>query len=81
MEHYQVLLLLGDNLGDFSDLFDKKTEAERTKNTNINSTEFGSRFIVLPNPGYGDWESSFFNYNHFTGTQKDSIIRKTLKNF
>ena len=81
MEHYKVLLLLGDNLGDFSDMFDKKTEDERTKNTNLNSMEFGDRFIVLPNPGYGDWESSFFNYNHFSGAQKDSIIRKTLKNF
>lgn len=81
MEHYRVLLLLGDNLSDFSDMFDKKTEAERARNTNNNSTEFGNRFIVLPNPGYGDWESSFFNYNHFTSAQKDSIIRKTLKNY
>ncbi|MEP6615399.1 MAG: 5'-nucleotidase, lipoprotein e(P4) family [Ginsengibacter sp.] len=81
MDNHDVVLLLGDNLGDFSSLFDKKTEDIRLQNANTSYVEFGKRFIVLPNPGYGDWESSMFSYNYYTPAQKDSVIRKLLKNF
>jgi predicted secreted acid phosphatase len=33
MASHEVILLLGDNLADFSSLFDKKSPAERNKNT------------------------------------------------
>ena len=77
---YEIVLLLGDNLADFSALFDKKTVDERLRNTNFSAADFGNRFIVLPNPVYGDWESSLFNYNYkLTQGQKDSVIRGVLK--
>ena len=82
MKDHDILLLMGDNLGDFSSLFDKKTEGERAKNADLLFNEFGNRFIVLPNPGYGDWESSLFNYNNnLTGHQKDSVIKSVLKTY
>jgi 5'-nucleotidase (lipoprotein e(P4) family) len=82
MKTHEVLLLMGDNLSDFSSLFDKKGEEERTKYTDYFYQEFGNKFIVLPNPGYGDWESSIFKYNNnLTGLQKDSVIRAALKNY
>jgi 5'-nucleotidase (lipoprotein e(P4) family) len=81
-EKYDIVLLLGDNLGDFSALFDKKTMDERTKNVQQNATEFGKRFIVLPNPNYGDWENSLYQYNYkLTPTQKDSVIKSNLKSY
>ena len=79
---YEIVLLLGDNLADFSALFDKKTVDERMRNTNFSMADFGNRFIVLPNPVYGDWESSLFNYNYkLTQGQKDSVIRGVLKTY
>ena len=54
MKDYNVVLLLGDNLGDFSDLFDKRSEEVRMDNTNKVAPLFGSKFIVLPNPVYGE---------------------------
>ncbi|MFL5742233.1 MAG: 5'-nucleotidase, lipoprotein e(P4) family [Flavisolibacter sp.] len=82
MSAYQVVLLLGDNLADFSNQFDKKTTDERTRNVDLISHLFGSRYIVLPNPGYGDWESSLYQYNYsLTLKQKDSIIRTVLKSY
>lgn len=75
-----IILLLGDNLADFSSFFDKKTMEERTKNTNNLAGEFGKKFIILPNPVYGDWETSMYKYNYtFTPAQKDSIIKSLLK--
>ena len=76
MANYQVVLLLGDNLADFSSLFDKKTEAERANNVNQVANEFGKRFIVLPNANYGGWEDAIYeNKRTWTLAQKDSIIK------
>ena len=82
MKNYEVLILMGDNLADFSSLFDKKTEEERKSSTDIFSGEFGKKFIVFPNVNYGDWESSLYKYNYkLTQMQKDSIIRSVLKGY
>jgi 5'-nucleotidase (lipoprotein e(P4) family) len=81
MKNYDVLMLLGDNLADFSALFDKKNEQERLQNTNLSAGEFGSKFIVLPNPVYGDWESALYNYGRLTLAQKDSILKAAAKTY
>ena len=55
----QIVLLMGDNLSDFSNAFDTNG-APRTAATDAARQEFGRRFIVLPNPMYGDWEQAFY---------------------
>jgi 5'-nucleotidase (lipoprotein e(P4) family) len=80
--NHTIVMLLGDNLGDFSSLFDKKNTDERNQNVNFAGVEFGKRFIVLPNPVYGDWENSLYNYNYsLTATQKDSVIKASLHSY
>ena len=82
MANHEVILLMGDNLANYSSLFDKKTPAQRNANTDLIMSEFGKRFVVFPNPNYGDWESSLFNYNYsLTPEQKDSIVRRALKSY
>ena len=79
---HEIILLLGDNLADFSYLFDRKTTDERLKNTNLTAEEFGKKFIILPNPVYGDWESSMYKYNYtLTNPQKDSLIKTYPKSY
>jgi 5'-nucleotidase (lipoprotein e(P4) family) len=80
--NFDVVLFMGDNLSDFSALFDKKNMEERNSNARMISSDFGNKFIVLPNPDYGDWESSLYNYNYkLTLRQKDSIIKSVLKSY
>ncbi len=80
--NHSVEMLLGDNLGDFSFLFDKKTESERIKNVNATANDYGNRFIVLPNPVYGDWELDLYGYNYsLSSSQKDSIIKASLSGY
>jgi 5'-nucleotidase (lipoprotein e(P4) family) len=81
LKTYNVILLCGDNLADFDALYDNKpSEVNRTASTQILMQQFGSRYIVLPNPEYGDWESALFNFNYkLTDAQKDSIIKVQLK--
>ncbi len=81
-DKFDIALLLGDNLADFSMLFDKKTEVERLQNVQSNAAAFGKKFIVLPNPNYGDWESALYQYNYkLSAVQKDSAIRSVLKSY
>lgn len=79
---HDVILLLGDNLADFSDRFDKKTLDDRNKNTDDQAVEFGKKFIVIPNAVYGDWETAVYKYsNTLTAAQKDSVIKSLLKGY
>ncbi len=80
MKNYDVVLLMGDNLADFSELYDKRTVEDRNLVTRQLAADFGHKFIVLPNPVYGDWESAIYQYNSkLTMAQKDSIIRRSVK--
>lgn len=76
---HSVVMLLGDNLADFSFLFDIKNAEQRTESVNKLAAEFGMRFIILPNVTYGDWEGALYNYNYsLTPRQKDSVLRASL---
>lgn len=75
-----VIMLLGDNLSDFSDLFDNKSTIIRNKLVDSLHLKFGNKFIVLPNPMYGDWETKGIyegRYN-LSSYQKDSIRKAKL---
>lgn len=78
--NYNIVLLLGDNLSDFAAIFDKKSEAERSAAVKSAAKDFGKKFIIIPNVGYGDWESSFYNYKYnYTSQQKDSMMYNAVK--
>jgi len=77
--HYHVVLLMGDNLNDFSDVFEKsKTVAARLDATEKNRSQFGTHFIVLPNAMYGDWENSIYDYNFKLNSEEKQAKRRAL---
>jgi len=80
---HNIVLLLGDNLADFSPLFDSKIEMERNQRVQNNKDLFGQKFIVLPNAGYGDWEAALYKQlqGEATPARKDSLIRAVLKKY
>jgi 5'-nucleotidase (lipoprotein e(P4) family) len=81
-ETRSVILLIGDNLNDFSDIFEQKSVNERFEMTDSLKNEFGNRFIVLPNVMYGDWESALYDYRSpLTEAEKDSLRRMHLVGF
>lgn len=67
---YRIVLLLGDNLNDFAEQFEKKSVENRFLETDKIRQVWGSRFIVLPNPMYGDWENAIYGYQRLTEEQK-----------
>jgi acid phosphatase len=62
-EHYRVLLLLGDNFGDFSDAYKGSIE-DRQKVYDENLKHWGHDWIVLPNPSYGSFEAVPYKFNY-----------------
>lgn len=81
LKKYHIVLLCGDNLPDFDAMYDNKpSEDKRMAATEKLKKQFGSKYIVIPNPSYGDFESAIFNYNYkLTSAQKDSVIRSLIK--
>ena len=56
---YRVVLMLGDNMGDFTDKYDG-TPDERLAAYKADMGHWGHDWIMLPNPEYGSWESASF---------------------
>lgn len=81
--NYDIVLLLGDNLADFSSLFDgKQTTEQRAATVRQYAAEFGKKFIVLPNINYGAWEDAIYGNNYtLKPGQKDSAIKSNLKGY
>ncbi|MBT4576621.1 MAG: 5'-nucleotidase, lipoprotein e(P4) family [Candidatus Cloacimonetes bacterium] len=59
-ENYFIVMLIGDNLIDFEDIFRKKSIEERYLSVEKFKDEFGKKFIILPNPMYGEWEKTLY---------------------
>ncbi|MFD1626152.1 5'-nucleotidase, lipoprotein e(P4) family [Azospirillum griseum] len=59
---YRILLLFGDNFGDFSDAYNG-SEADRLAAFTAAKARFGHDWLMLPNPGYGSFESAPFQHN------------------
>jgi 5'-nucleotidase (lipoprotein e(P4) family) len=79
-ENYDIALLCGDNLADFDAAFDLRDEKFTNDSVNKYKAEFGKKFIVLPNPMYGDWEKPIYG-NAKASFERDSLRRANLKSF
>ncbi|MGC4102610.1 5'-nucleotidase, lipoprotein e(P4) family [Ferruginibacter sp.] len=78
MGQYTVIMLLGDNLNDFMNVFEHGNIAERFKQTDNQREQWGNKFIVLPNATYGEWENAIYNYKRGLTPQQREAIRVSL---
>ena len=84
MKDYDVVMLLGDNLNDFMKVFESRSINERLSATGSVKNDWGKKFIVLPNPVYGEWENALFNYqdaDSLSVKQKINKLKAVLKGF
>ncbi|MEE2692998.1 MAG: HAD family acid phosphatase [Pseudomonadota bacterium] len=76
---HRILLMIGDNLGDFTDDY-KGTPAERLSVYERNRAHWGKDWLVVPNPAYGSWESSLFGGNYkLSPDERRRLKRETLE--
>ena len=77
--NYHVVLLMGDDLNDFDEVFEKsKTVTTRLDATDRNKSQFGTHFIVTPNPMYGNWANALYEYNFKLSEKEKSEKRHSL---
>lgn len=79
MKNYHVVLYLGDNLTDFSQEFADRNSSDLGKKVvEKYKEEIGSKFIVFPNPMYGEWEKALFDndYGKNPAEKLDAIVNK-----
>lgn len=76
---YRILLMVGDNLGDFTDAY-KDTPEARQAVYDANAGKWGREWIVLPNPGYGSWESAPFGHDYsLSADERRRMKREALQ--
>lgn len=61
-ERYRIVQIVGDDLGDFVDDYGV-TMSMRAQEMRNYASYWGGKWIMLPNPVYGAWENSAFEYN------------------
>ncbi|MFP4555521.1 MAG: 5'-nucleotidase, lipoprotein e(P4) family [Bacteroidales bacterium] len=75
-EDYDIILLLGDNLNDFSEVFENRGDDWGASIVDEYREEFGRRFIVFPNPMYGEWEKSIYNHKRDIDDDAKFMMRR-----
>ena len=75
---YRVLLLVGDNLGDFVDAKDNNLSPNNRKNIVENYADYwGVKWFMLQNIAYGDWEGALYNFDY--SLSPDEVHNTRLK--
>jgi 5'-nucleotidase (lipoprotein e(P4) family) len=78
--NFEIALLIGDNLNDFSGLFEDRKINYGKEAVEKNKDMFGKKFIILPNPMYGAWEKPLYDYkDKLSETEKIQLIKSKLK--
>lgn len=64
-DEYRVLLMVGDNLGDFVDAKENNLIASNRKNIVKDYIDYwGIKWFMLQNVAYGDWEGALYNFDY-----------------
>ncbi len=78
---FEIILLIGDNLNDFSDIFETAQGEDRKNRTHDQKKSFGEKYIILPNAMYGDWEQALYSEPKMTPEQQRAARYRGLKRF
>jgi 5'-nucleotidase (lipoprotein e(P4) family) len=82
LKNHEILMLLGDNLADFDGIWEDADPEKRMQAVTENEQKWGKKFIIFPNPLYGNWKESLFSYKrNFTRLEADSIWNFHLNNY
>ena len=77
---YYVIVYMGDNAGDFPIGTKGKTLAERNSIIDAHKEDFGTTFVVFPNPAYGSWVSALAKgYQDFSPEEQKQVNNQYLQ--
>ena len=77
---YYVVVYMGDNAGDFPIGTKGKTLAERNAIIDEHKEDFGTTFVVFPNPAYGSWVSALAKgYQNLSPEEQKQVNNQYLQ--
>lgn len=77
---YYVIVYMGDNAGDFPIGTKGKTLAERNSIIDAHKEDFGTIFVVFPNPAYGSWVSALAKgYQNLSPEEQKQVNNQYLQ--
>ena len=76
--NYNVILYMGDNIGDFPLYTRGKNLVQRQQIIDKAQKDFGTKFIMFPNPAYGSWVSSLAKGYYLLSPEDRAIVDKTI---
>ena len=77
---YYVVVYMGDNAGDFPIGTKGKTLAERNGIIDAHKEDFGTTFVVFPNPAYGSWVSALAKgYQNLSPEEQKQVNNQYLQ--
>lgn len=74
--NHKILLFVGDNLTDYSEMFGNRDEKLGKDLVEENKTELLQNFVILPNPMYGEWEKAIYDNN--LGMSTEEKLKKRM---
>ena len=79
-DSHDIILFIGDNLGDYTSLFDRRDSRLALQIADSLKNDFGRKFIILPNPMYGEWENAIYDHNYtLPMSEKNEMMLKLLR--
>lgn len=77
---YYAVVYMGDNAGDFPIGTKGKTLAERNSIIDAHKEDFGTTFVVFPNPAYGSWVSALAKgYQNLSPEEQKQVNNQYLQ--
>nr|WP_320117795.1 5'-nucleotidase, lipoprotein e(P4) family [uncultured Marinifilum sp.] len=73
---HNILIFAGDNVGDFDEFLEDRTENYGFSKVDSMKNKFGEKFIVLPNPMYGSWEKPILKSDKKLSPMEKEAMRK-----
>lgn len=82
---YNIIMLIGDNLADFHSMFEAEENNIQIRKEIVDDlkSQFGNKFIVLPNVMYGGWEKAMEKEDNFKSVKSpdESGNRRFIQGF
>jgi len=73
-KNYEIILLVGDNLADLSGTYEKRGPDHGFVAVDSDRRLFGTKYIVLPNPMYGNWLNDLLRTAPGS-TEREKLVR------
>lgn len=80
-ETHRIVMLIGDSLNDLSVVFEGKSVEDRFAEVDKARQLWGTKYIVIPNPTYGAWESAIYEGKRLSDIEKKAKRHEALETY